>query len=277
MLQLGKKNTLKVLRKVDFGFYLDGAEYDSILLPNRYAPEDLKEDDEIEVFIYLDSEDRIIATTETPLAEVGQFAYLTAKEVNKFGAFLDWGLPKDLFVPYREQKMRMQAGKKYWVYIYVDDDTDRIAASAKIDRFLDRYNPPYAEGDEVLIKIHSKTELGTKVIVDDLYWGIIYNNETFANLSVGETRIAYIKKIREDLKLDISLSKTGYRNKISDIESTILSVLEAQNGFLPLHDKSSSEEIKEQLAMSKKSFKMAIGGLYKQGKIIIEDNGIRLK
>ena len=202
---------------------------------------------------------------------------MTAKEVNKFGAFLDWGLPKDLFVPYREQKMRMQAGKKYWVYVYVDDDTDRIAASAKIDRFLDRYNPPYAEGDEVLIKIHSKTELGTKVIVDDLYWGIIYNNETFANLSVGETRIAYIKKIREDLKLDISLSKTGYRNKISDIESTILSALEAQNGFLPLHDKSSSEEIKEQLAMSKKSFKMAIGGLYKQGKIIIEDNGIRLK
>ena len=277
MLQLGKKNTLKVLRKVDFGFYLDGAEYDSILLPNRYAPKDLKEDDEIEVFIYLDSEDRIIATTETPLAEVGQFAYLTVKEVNKFGAFLDWGLPKDLFVPYREQKMRMQAGKKYWVYVYVDDDTDRIAASAKIDRFLDRYNPPYAEGDEVLIKIHSKTELGTKVIVDDLYWGIIYNNETFANLSVGETRIAYIKKIREDLKLDISLSKSGYRNKISDIESTILSALEAQNGFLPLHDKSSSEEIKEQLAMSKKSFKMAIGGLYKQGKIIIEDNGIRLK
>ena len=277
MLQLGKKNTLKVLRKVDFGFYLDGAEYDSILLPNRYAPEDLKEGDEIEVFIYLDSEDRIIATTETPLAEVGQFAYLTAKEVNKFGAFLDWGLPKDLFVPYREQKMRMQAGKKYWVYVYVDNDTDRIAASAKIDRFLDRYNPPYAEGDEVLIKIHSKTELGTKVIVDDLYWGIIYNNETFANLSVGETRIAYIKKVREDLKLDISLSKTGYRNKISDIESTILSALEAQNGFLPLHDKSSSEEIKEQLAMSKKSFKMAIGGLYKQGKIIIEDNGIRLK
>lgn len=277
MLQLGKKNTLKVLRKVDFGFYLDGAEYDSILLPNRYAPEDLKEGDEIEVFIYLDSEDRIIATTETPLAEVGQFAYLTAKEVNKFGAFLDWGLPKDLFVPYREQKMRMASGKKYWVYVYVDADTDRIAASAKIDRFLDRYNPPYTEGDEVQIKIHSKTELGTKVIVDDLYWGIIYNNETFANLSIGETRIAYIKKIREDLKLDISLSKSGYQNKISDIETTILSALEAQNGFLPLHDKSSSEEIKEQLAMSKKSFKMAIGGLYKQGKIVIEDNGIRLK
>lgn len=277
MLQLGKKNTLKVLRKVDFGFYLDGAEYDSILLPNRYAPKDLKEGDEIEVFIYLDSEDRIIATTETPLAEVGQFAYLTVKEVNKFGAFLDWGLPKDLFVPYREQKMRMKADNRYWVYVYIDEDTDRIAASAKIDRFLDQYNPPYAEGDEVMIKIHSKTELGTKVIVDDLYWGIIYNNETFTNLTIGETRIAYIKKIREDLKLDISLSKSGYQNKISDIESVILSELEKHDGFLPLHDKSSSEEIKEQLAMSKKSFKMAIGGLYKAKKIIIEDNGIRLK
>ena len=248
-----------------------------MLLPKRYAPENLQENDEIEVFIYLDSEDRIIATTETPLAEVGECAYLKAKEVNKYGAYLDWGLPKDLFVPYREQKMRMSAGKQYWVYLYIDQDTDRIAASAKIDKFLDRYNPPYSEGDEVSIQIHSKTDLGTKVIVDNLYWGIIYNNETFANLTIGETRIAYIKKIREDLKLDISLSKSGYQNKISDIETNILNALEAHNGFLPLHDKSSSDDIKEQLSMSKKSFKMAIGGLYKAGKISIEENGIRLK
>ncbi|MBR5434985.1 MAG: GntR family transcriptional regulator [Bacteroidales bacterium] len=276
-MQLGKKNILKVLRKVDFGYYLDAEEYDSVLLPKRYAPENLQENDEIEVFIYLDSEDRIIATTETPLAEVGECAYLKAKEVNKYGAYLDWGLPKDLFVPYREQKMRMSAGKQYWVYLYIDQDTDRIAASAKIDKFLDRYNPPYSEGDEVSIQIHSKTDLGTKVIVDNLYWGIIYNNETFANLTIGETRIAYIKKIREDLKLDISLSKSGYQNKISDIETNILNALEAHNGFLPLHDKSSSDDIKEQLSMSKKSFKMAIGGLYKAGKISIEENGIRLK
>ena len=171
----------------------------------------------------------------------------------------------------------MSAGKQYWVYLYIDQDTDRIAASAKIDKFLDRYNPPYSEGDEVSIQIHSKTDLGTKVIVDNLYWGIIYNNETFANLTIGETRIAYIKKIREDLKLDISLSKSGYQNKISDIETNILNALEAHNGFLPLHDKSSSDDIKEQLSMSKKSFKMAIGGLYKAGKISIEENGIRLK
>lgn len=276
-MQLGKKNILKVLRKVDFGYYLDAEEYDSVLLPKRYAPENLQENDEIEVFIYLDSEDRIIATTETPLAEVGECAYLKAKEVNKYGAYLDWGLPKDLFVPYREQKMRMSAGKQYWVYLYIDQDTDRIAASAKIDKFLDRYNPPYSEGDEVSIQIHSKTDLGTKVIVDNLYWGIIYNNETFANLTIGETRIAYIKKIREDLKIDISLSKSGYQNKISDIETNILNALEAHNGFLPLHDKSSSDDIKEQLSMSKKSFKMAIGGLYKAGKISIEENGIRLK
>lgn len=276
-MQLGKKNILKVLRKVDFGYYLDAEEYDSVLLPMRYAPENLQENDEIEVFIYLDSEDRIIATTETPLAEVGQCAYLTAKEVNKYGAYLDWGLPKDLFVPYREQKMRMSAGKKYWVFLYIDEDTDRIAASAKIDKFLDRYNPPYNEGDEVSIQIHSKTELGTKVIVDNLYWGIIYENEIFTNLTIGETRIAYIKKIRDDLKLDISLSKSGYQNKISDIESTILSALGANNGFLPLHDKSSSDEIRDALSMSKKSFKMAIGGLYKAGKISIEANGIRLK
>jgi len=255
MLQLGKKNTLKVLRSVDFGFYLDAEDYDSVLLPIRYAPKDLKEGDEIEVFIYLDSEDRIIATTEEPLAEVGEFAYLKVKDMSKFGAFLDWGLPKDLFVPYREQ----------------------IAATAKIDRYLDKYNPPYTEGDEVSIQIHSKTDLGTKVIVDGLYWGIIYNNEIFEPLNIGDKKIAYIKNIREDLKLDISLSKVGYQNKISDIESTILSALEQNGGFLPLHDKSNPEEIKAQLAMSKKSFKIAVGGLYKAGKITIEENGIRLK
>lgn len=277
MLQLGKKNTLKVLRSVDFGFYLDAEDYDSVLLPIRYAPKDLKEGDEIEVFIYLDSEDRIIATTEVPFAEVGEFAYLKVKDMSKFGAFLDWGLPKDLFVPYREQKMRMERNKSYWVYIYIDQETDRIAATAKIDRYLDKYNPPYTEGDEVSIQIHSKTDLGTKVIVDGLYWGIIYNNEIFEPLNIGDKKIAYIKNIREDLKLDISLSKVGYQNKISDIESTILSALEQNGGFLPLHDKSNPEEIKAQLAMSKKSFKMAVGGLYKAGKITIEENGIRLK
>lgn len=276
MIQLGKKNTLTVLRKVDFGFYLDGAEYESILLPKRYVPEGLKEEDEIEVFIYLDSEDRIIATTETPLVMVNECGYLMAKDVNEYGAFLDWGLMKDLFVPFREQKMKMVVGRKYWVYVYVDKDTDRIVASAKIDKFLDKYNPPYAEGDEVSIKIHSLCDLGTKVIVDDLYWGVIYENETFEKLKIGETRIAFIKKIREDLKLDISLTKTGYRNRISDIETTIVAALEANNGFLALTDKSPAEEIKDCLGMSKKSFKMAIGGLYKMSKIKIEDSGIRL-
>ncbi len=276
MLQLGKNNTLRVLRKVDFGYYLDAAEYDSVLLPQRYAPENLQEGDEIEVFIYLDSEDRIIATTEKPVAEVNECAYLTAKDVNKFGAFLDWGLPKDLFVPYREQKMRMEAGKNYWVYIYVDKDSDRIAASAKIDKFLDIYNPPYTEGDEVSIQIHSQSDLGVKVIVDNSYWGIIYQNEWAGKLTIGEKKIAYIKKVREDLKLDISLSPTGYKNKIGNFEEIILQALSDNNGFLPLHDKSSAEEIKESLCMSKKSFKMTIGSLYKAGKITLESNGIRL-
>lgn len=276
-MQIGKKNTLKVLRKVDFGFYLDAEEYDSVLLPMRYAPENLLEGDEIEVFIYLDSEDRIIATTEVPFAKVGEFAYLLVRQVNKFGAYLDWGLPKDLFVPYREQKLRMVEGKKYWVYVYVDNDTDRIAATAKIERYLDKYNPPYSEGDEVMVKIHSKTELGTKVIVDNLYWGIVYKNESFGDLQIGTERLAYIKKVREDLKLDVSFSKSGYQNKISDVENVILSALSDNNGFLPLHDKSSAEEIQEKLSMSKKSFKMAVGGLYKAGKIVIESNGIRLQ
>lgn len=276
-MQLGKKNTLKVLRKVDFGFYLDAEEYDSVLLPMRYAPENLQEGDEIEVFIYLDSEDRIITTTEEPFAEVGDFAYLLVKQVNKFGAYLDWGLSKDLFVPYREQKLRMVEGKRYWVYVYIDTDTDRIAATAKIERYLDTYNPPYSEGDEVMVKIHSKTDLGTKVIVDNLYWGIVYKNESFGNLQIGAEKLAYIKKVREDLKLDVSFSKSGYQNKISDIENVILTALSQNDGFLPLHDKSSAEEIQEKLSMSKKSFKMAIGGLYKSGKIVIESNGIRLQ
>lgn len=275
-MQIGKKNTLKVIRKVDFGFYLDAEEYDSVLLPQRYAPKDLKEGDEIEVFIYLDSEDRIIATTETPFVSVGEFAYLIVKDVNKYGAFLDWGLPKDLFVPYREQKMRMVVGKQYWVYVYVDEDSDRIVASAKIDKFLDKYTPPYSVGDEVSIQIHSRSDLGVKVIVDGLYWGIVYENEFHIQFQVGDSRIAYVKKVREDLKLDISLSKEGYQNKIVDIEKTILDVLSVHDDFLPLYDKSSAEDVKNLLGMSKKSFKMAIGGLYKAGKIIIESNGIRL-
>ena len=276
MVEIGKFNTLKIVKDLDFGVYLDGGDGTEILLPARYVPHNVKPGDDIEVFIYRDNEERLIATTERPMATVGEFAFMEVKQVNDVGAFLDWGLMKDLFVPFREQKMKMVVGRKYWVYVYVDKDTDRIVASAKIDKFLDKYNPPYAEGDEVSIKIHSLCDLGTKVIVDDLYWGVIYENETFENLKIGETRIAFIKKIREDLKLDISLTKTGYRNRISDIETTIVAALEANNGFLALTDKSPAEEIKDCLGMSKKSFKMAIGGLYKMSKIKIEDSGIRL-
>lgn len=276
MIQLGKINTLTVLRKVDFGFYLEAEEYDSILLPKRYAPETLQEGDTIDVFVYLDSEDRIIATTEHPLASVNECAYLMVKDVNSIGAFLDWGLPKDLFVPFREQKMRMTPGKRYWVYLYIDKETDRIAASAKIDKFLDRYNPPYVSGDEVSIQIHSKSDIGTKVIVDNLYWGVVYENEIFEHLTIGEKRIAYIKKVRDDLKLDISLTKSGYQNKILDLEQLLIDKLRENGGFLALHDKSSSDEIKNLLGISKKSFKMTVGSLYKARKITIEDKGIRL-
>ena len=275
MLQIGKINTLEVYKFVDFGIYLDGEQYGPILMPKRYVPEGIKEGDEVDVFIYLDSEDRLVATNETPLVMVGEFALLQVKQVNNLGAFLEWGLMKDLFVPFREQKLKMEEGRKYWVYVYVDKETERIVATAKIDRYLSKDEPDYEIGDEVEIQIHSQTDLGIKVIVDSEFWGVIYQNEIFEKLQFGEKRKAYIKKVREDYKLDISLQKIGFK-KVDDVRQIILDALKEEQGFLPIHDKSTPEEIQQKFGLSKKAFKMAIGILYKSGRIIIEDNGIRL-
>jgi uncharacterized protein len=275
MLQIGKINTLEVYKFVDFGVYLDGEQYGPILLPKRYVPEDIEVEDEIDVFIYLDSEDRIIATTETPKIKVGEFAFLKAKQVDDFGAFLDWGLMKDLFVPFREQKMKMIEGHNYWVYAFIDKQTDRIVGSAKVDRYLSKEEPQYEIGDEVTIQIHSQTDLGYKAIVDSAHWGVLYANEVFQDFTIGQTCKAYIKKVREDFKIDLSLQKLGYI-KVDDVRQQILNVLKENNGFLGLHDKSPAEEVQQRLGISKKAYKMTIGALYKSGRIIIEENGIRL-
>jgi len=275
MIEIGITQQLDVVKIVDFGVYLDGGPYGEILLPKRYISTELKEGDSVEVFIYFDSEDRIIATTEKPYVAVGECAFLKVVQVSEHGAFLDWGLSKDLFVPFREQTIRMQEGKSYCVRVYVDDKTQRIAASAKIDSYFADYFPPYKEWQEVDILIHSQTDLGYKAIVEDAFWGLIYQNEIFESIAPGDVRTAFIKKVREDGKIDLILQKTGFAKTV-DTQSFVLQKLIDNNGFLPFNDKSSPEQIQQEFSMSKKNFKMAIGMLFKQRKIAILKDGIRV-
>jgi predicted RNA-binding protein (virulence factor B family) len=276
MANIGKLNTLTVMREAEQGLYLDGDNLGDILIPKRYVPEGTEVDGEIEVFIYTDSEDRIIATTEKPYAMVGQFGAMKVVHVNKFGAFLDWGLMKDLFVPFREQKMKMLEGNTYVVFVYLDLDSDRIAGSAKLDQFLDETPPPFEQGEEVEIIIAQKTDLGFKVIINETHWGLIFKNEIFGNIRIGDKRKAYIKNLRDDDKIDVSLQKEGY-DRIDSVSKTILQKIEDEGGFLALTDKSSPEEISATFGISKKAFKKAIGALYKQRLIELDTHGIRKK
>jgi uncharacterized protein len=275
MTDIGKYNTLAVLRKLDFGFYLDGGEAGDILLPMRYAPERCRIGDKVEVFIYFDSEDRIIATTEKPIATVGEFACLRVVSVNPIGAFLDWGLPKDLLVPFREQKQPMEEGEWVAVFIYIDADTNRIAASAKLGQFLSSEPPSYQEGEEVSLFITSQTKLGYKAIINGSHEGILYENEVFQTLQKGQKIRGFIKKMREDGKIDLRLFEDGYA-KVDDLSKKILSILEDNKGFMQVTDKSPAEEIYLLFGMSKKTFKKAIGALYKQRRIVTGPEGIRL-
>ncbi|MGQ1786196.1 MULTISPECIES: CvfB family protein [unclassified Saccharicrinis] len=276
MTEIGKYNVLKVVKDLDFGLYLDaGEDLGEILLPRRYVPVNCTVDDELEVFIYLDSEDRLIATTEMPEATVGEFAFLEVVSVGKVGAFLDWGLPKDLLVPFREQKMDMEKGKKYVVYVYLDDESRRIAASSKIEKFLDNLPPEFEEGQEVDLIVYHQSELGFKAIVNGTHTGILYDNEVYRNLRRGDKVKGYIKKVREDDKIDLVLEKPGY-GKVEGIAQSLLNRLEKANGFIDMTDKSSADEINRRLGISKKNFKKAVGSLYKQKIIDIEQGGIRL-
>ena len=275
MILPGRYNTLRVVKFVDFGVYLDGAEMGEILLPARYVPELCEVGADLEVFIYLDSEDRIIATTEKPFAQVGEFAMLRVVAVNNIGAFMDWGLMKDLLVPFREQKMNMVAGRSYLVYIYLDPDSHRIAASAKLEKFLDNVIPEYQVGEEVSVIIESESELGYNAIINHLHRGILYHDELPAPLNKGQQMKVYIKKVREDKKIDLSLYRPGYE-QVDGISQNILDHLKSAGGFLPLTDKSEAALIYDHFAISKKVFKKAIGSLYKQRRILLEDKGIRL-
>jgi len=275
MAQIGKLNHLEVLKELDFGIYLDGGDLGEILMPKRYVPEGTMLGDFLEAFIYLDSEDRLIATTEKPLAQVEEFALLEVVSVTPVGAFLNWGLPKDLFVPFREQRKPMEVGKKYLVYVYLDTDSKRIAASSKIENYLDNIPVDYDENEEVDLIIVNETDLGYNAIIDYSHLGVLYKNEVFQELNPGDKVQGYIKKIRTDGKIDLRLDKIGYEKIISFVDRIIVE-LQKNKGFLPLTDKSSPEEIYKTFKISKKNFKAAIGALYKKRFIALEEDGLRL-
>lgn len=276
MIKLGDYNTLEVVKSVDFGLYLDGGEEGEILLPTRYVPKGTRIGDELTVFIYLDQDERPVATTVTPLAKVGDFAYLEVAWVNEYGAFLNMGLMKDLFCPFREQKMRMKQGEKYIVYVKIDEDSYRMMATAKVDRYLSDERPPYKHGDEVDILVWQKTNLGFKVIVDNQYQGLLYENQVFRYLHTGDRTKAYIDHIRQDNKIDLTLQPTG-RKHTEEFSEILLQYLKDNNGHCDLGDKSPSELIQDRFKVSKKTFKKAIGDLYKQRLITIGEDGIDLK
>ncbi len=275
MIKIGQVNKLMVIKEVPFGIYLDGGDCGDILLPNKVVPKGTTVTDMLDVFIYFDSEDKIIATTLRPRATVNTCAFLKVIDVNRVGAFLDWGLDKDLLVPKPEQHRSMELDKFYIVYVK-QDSKDRIIASSKLDYFLDKTPADYKPGDKVSLLIASATELGTKVIINDRHWGLIHAGEIFQKLHYGTSMQGYIKTVREDGKIDVVLRKIGQDN-IRELTKRILDELQKTGGFVPLHDKSSSEDIQRVFNESKKSFKSAIGQLYKQGAITIEANGIRLQ
>lgn len=275
MATIGKVNTLSVVKQTELGVFLHGEEHGQILLPRRYVSQRYEPGDTVEVFLYMDSEDRPIATTLRPYAMVGELATLKVVSTTNIGAFLDWGLPKDLFVPVSEQKERMQVDDYYVVYIYTDEQTGRLAASARLNRFLSDDASGLQEGQKVTLHICEQTDLGFKSIIDGKCWGLLYGNEVFEEVFYGDIIDGYIKKIREDGKIDLSLHPSGYE-KIEGFSKEIYDLLQENNGYLPLHDKSSPEKIAEWLGMSKKNFKKSIGSLYKQRLISIDVDGIRL-
>jgi predicted RNA-binding protein (virulence factor B family) len=275
MTNIGQINRLQVLRSTDFGLILDRDKLGEILLPNRYVSKDWNPGDLIEVFLMIDSEDRLTATTLRPVAMVGEFACLRVASATRIGAFLDWGLPKDLFVPFREQKVEMHEGQSYVVRIYLDEASGRIAASSKLDKFLDRAPANYKTGEKVQLLICDKTDLGYKAIVNGRHWGVIFYNEVFQPLERGQRLDGFIKQVRPDGKIDLCLHKPGFE-KVTDLTDVILNHIKAQGGFMPITDKSPPEEIYRLFGVSKKTYKQAIGALYKKRRITFEDNGTRL-
>ena len=275
MIQLGQFHTLPVQRLSDFGAFLGAGDLGEVLLPRRYVTEGLKVGDFVRVFLHMDSEDRPVATTETPKAVVGEFAFLKVNSITKFGAFLDWGLGKDLLVPFGEQQRPMEEGRSYLVHIYLNPHDGRLTASSKIDKFLDKKTPYFKAGQSVDLIIANSTDLGFKAIVNHSHWGVLFSDEVFQRLSFGQPIKGFIKRVRPDGKIDLSL-RSG-QDLSNNNAQVVLSYLDRNGGFAPLHDKSTPEQIERALAMSKAAFKRTIGHLFKQGVIDLEEAGIRRK
>lgn len=276
MIHIGTDNILTIARQTQFGIYLEDADGNEVLLPNKYVPNQFEIGQEVTVFVYLDHEQRPVATTLEPHVYINEFALLRVNHVNEVGAFLGWGLEKDLFVPFREQARKMEKGKRYLVYLYLDEKTGRLVASSKTNQFLSNENLKVQVGDEVDLIISHITEAGVNVIVNERYKGLLYKNEIYDDgIKPGDRMIGYVKNIRPDNKLDISLQQPGYEGVMPGAEK-VLEELRANKGFLRLNDDSHPEDIKSVLKMSKKTFKKAIGLLYKEKKIAIKDDGIYL-
>ena len=276
-MQIGKINNLVIARSTEQGFYLKAADGDGkeVLLPNRYITADMTIGDAIDVFVYNDSEDRPVATTEQPRAQVGEFAQMRVKAVNSVGAFLDWGLAKDLLVPFREQKKRMVVGRWYIVYVYLDHESNRIVASAKLDKFLDNVIPDYKPLQQVDILVAQRTDLGFKVVVDNLFWGMIYHGEIFHDVNIGERYRAFVKTVRPDGKIDLRLGDRELK-RVKSLADVILEYLAANGGSMRITDSSSPEMIRAVFSCSKKDFKKTLGFLYKAKKIIITPQEVAL-
>ncbi len=275
MIEVGKTNTFPISKIVDFGVFVDAGDGDELLIPRKHAPKDAKEGDEVRVFVYLDSEDRPIATTQRPKVEVGQFAYLKVTDVTRVGAFVDWGLDKELLVPYGEQHRPMEVGERYLVYVYLDDLDQRPTASSKIDKFVkDENEGTFKPEQQVDLIIANSTELGFKAIINHSHWGLLFKQDVFQRLSFGQSKKGFITRIRPDDRINLSLQGGKVtRDKYSKI---IMEFLNKEGGFAAVHDKSKPEVISNLFGMSKAAFKKAIGGLYKSGDIVIEKTGIRL-
>lgn len=286
-LKLGDYNTLKMTKVAEredphafngkevFGIFLDGGDEGEILMPQKYVPEGVKPGDDVRCFLYLDQDERLIATTETPLAKVGDFAYLKVNWVNKFGAFLDWGVLKDVFCPFREMKKKMEIGESYIVYIHIDEDSYRIVASAKVEHFFSEEKPTYKHGDAVDLLVWQKTDLGFKVIVDNKFAGLLYDDQIFQPLHTGDRVKGYISTVRDDGKIDVALQPTGMRQTKSFADE-LLQYLKDHDGHCDLGDKSAADDIYDRFHVSKKVFKRAVGDLYKQRLITVSPLSIVL-
>ncbi|CAE6906304.1 Conserved virulence factor B [Vibrio sp. B1ASS3] len=276
MIKIGQINSLEVTKTADFGVFLDGDDYGSVMLPNKYVPEGTNVGDHIDVFLYFDSESQLAATIDKPIAQVGEWGLMQVEGVSSTGAFVNWGIKeKDLLIPFSEQRARFTAGQNILVYVYTDKASGRIVGTTKFNKWLDKTPANYEVNEEVNLIIAERSQLGYKAIVNGEHWGMIFPSDVFGKLFIGKKLKGYIKQIREDGKIDLALQKVGVA-KMDDLSSKIVELLEKKGGFLALNDKSSPEAIFDAFRTSKGTFKKTIGGLYKAGKIVIEKDGIRL-